>query len=112
MVIDDVTPEDLVGPDAAVVATLWGGEAAGREAVGPAVLVIRVLLLDAEDGLVLGVLLRHPYTGGASVRDVWLAVDREHLAEHELVLVAADRVGADENRLQHAVALVARRLVR
>ena len=48
-----VAAEDLVGADAAVVAALRGREAAVREAERAAVLEERVLLLDAEQRLVL-----------------------------------------------------------
>ena len=57
VLLDDLAAEDLVGADAAVVAALRGREAADREAVRAAVLEERVLLLDAEQRLVLGVLL-------------------------------------------------------
>ena len=57
--LDDVTAVDLVGADAAVVAALGGREAAEGEAVGATVLEERVLLLDAEDRLLVGVLGRH-----------------------------------------------------
>ena len=40
-----------------------------------------------------------------------LAVDEEDLAHHQLVVAAADRVGADEDRLEHAVRAVARGLL-
>ena len=55
--LDDVTAEDLVGADAAVVEGLRRGEAVGREAERAAVLEERVLLLDAEDRLLVGELL-------------------------------------------------------
>jgi glutamine synthetase len=42
---------------------------------------------------------------------VRLHVDEQHLAQHEHVVAAADRVGAHEHRLEHAVRLVAGRLV-
>ena len=57
--LDDRTAVHLVGADAAVVEALRRGEAAaGGEAVRASVLEERVLLLDAEQRLVLRVLLR------------------------------------------------------
>ena len=111
VLLDDLAPEDLVRADAAVVAALRRGEAADREAVRAAVLHERVLLLDAEQRLVAGVLLRRLDEGGAGVRRVGLVVGAPHLAHHEDVVAAADRVGTVEHRLEHAVALVARGLV-
>ena len=55
--LDDVTAEHLVGADAAVVEALRRGEAVRREAERAAVLEERVLLLDAEQRLLVGVLL-------------------------------------------------------
>ena len=55
--LDDVTAEHLVGADAAVVEALRRREAVGREAERPAVLEERVLLLDAEQRLLVRVLL-------------------------------------------------------
>jgi hypothetical protein len=101
----------LVGADTAVVAALRGGEAAEGEAVGPTVLEERVLLLDAEHRLLVGVLGGRHGTGPTGVRDVGLHGDVEHLRHHEEVVAAADRVRAAEDRLQHAVRLVAGRLV-
>ena len=57
MRLDDVAAEDLVGADAAVVEGLRRGEAVRREAERAAVLEERVLLLDAEQRLLVGVLL-------------------------------------------------------
>ena len=55
--LDDVTAEDLVGADAAVVEALRRREAVRREAERAAVLEERVLLLDAEQRLLVGELL-------------------------------------------------------
>ena len=55
--LDDVAAEHLVGADTAVVEALRRGEAALREAERAAVLEERVLLLDAEQRLLVRVLL-------------------------------------------------------
>ena len=99
VVLDDVTTEDLVVADAAVVATLRLGIAGRREAVRATVLDQRELLLDAEQRLVLLVLLRRLDGGGAGVGRVRLAVDEVDLGHHEHVVAAADRVRVDGDRL-------------
>lgn len=103
MLFDDLAAEDLVGADAAVVATLRGGEAAEREAQRAALLEEGVLLLDAEPRLLVGELLGHLDERGAGVAGVRGHVDVEDLAEHQHVAAAADRVRAGEHRLEHAV---------
>ena len=74
--LDDVAPDDAAGADAAVVRALRTGEAllgeAERRAVG---LEHRVLLLDAEQQLLLGVLLGDLLARGAGVGRVRLHVD-------------------------------------
>ena len=110
--LDDVTAEHLVGADAAVVAALRGGEAALREPVGAALLEEVVLLLDAEDRLLVLVLVGDRDAGGAGVARVRRHVDVEDLAEHEDVVATTDGVGAREHGLQDAVGLVAGSLVR
>ena len=103
MGLDDVAAEDLVGADAAVVDALRGGEAAAGEAERAAVLEERVLLLDAEPRLLVGVLLGDHRAAGAGVGRVRRHVDEEHLAHDEDVVAAADRVRAREDGLEHAV---------
>ncbi len=88
--------EDLVGPDAAVVATLGGRETGRREAEGPAALEERVLLLEAEQGLLGGELLGDAPQLGPGVGGVRGHVGEEHLAQHQDVVAAPDRVRADE----------------
>ena len=114
VLLDDLAADDPAGADAAVVRALRGGEAAAvGEAERRAVrLEHRVLLLDAVDHLQLGVLLGDLGERRAGVGDVRLHVAGvEHLAEHEDVVAAADRVGAGEHGLQHAVAALARGLL-
>ncbi len=98
--LDDVTADDLVGADAAVVGALRAGEAADREAVGAAVLEERVFLLDAEPGLLRGVLLGDRGQQRAGVAGVGRAVDVVDLAQHQDVVAAPDRVGTREDRLR------------
>ena len=62
-----VAAEDLVGADAAVVAALRGREAAVGEAERARALEERVLLLDAEQRLLVGVLLGDLAQRGAGV---------------------------------------------
>ncbi len=109
--LDDVTAPDLVGADAAVVRTLRAGEAALGPAERVAVLEERVLLLDAEHRLLVGVLLGRRRARGAGVGGVRGHVGEQHLAHDEDVVAAADRVRADEHRAEHAVGLLARGLV-
>ena len=98
---DDVTAVHLVGADTAVVEALRRGEAAAfGEAVRPAVLEERVLLLDAEQRLVARVLLGDRREQRARVRRVRRHVGQQHLAHDEDVVAAADRVRAREHRLQ------------
>ena len=111
MLLDDVASPDLIGADTAVVAALRGRVAADRPAVRTAVLEERVLLFEAEPRILILVLLVCSDGGGTRVRRVRLHVRREHLAQHEDVVPAADRIGADEDRVQHAVGEVPRRLL-
>jgi hypothetical protein len=106
-----VTAVDLIGTDAAVVAALRGREAAEGEAVGAAVLEEGVLLLDAEDRLLIGVLGGDLGALAPGVGLVGLHRDVQHLGHHEDVVAPADRVRAGEHGLEHAVRLVARGLV-
>ena len=98
MVLDEVAAVDLVLADAAVVAALGLGVAGRREAVRATVLHQRELLLDAEQRLVLLVLLGRLDGGGAGVGRVRLAVDEVDLGHHEHVVAAADRVRVDWRR--------------
>ena len=98
---------DLVLADSAVVATLRLGVAGRGEPVRAAVLHERELLLDAEQWLVLLVLLGGPGRCGAGVGRMRLAVDEHHLAHHEHVVAATDRVRVARDGLEDAVALVA-----
>src|SRR5690606_10069526 len=109
--LDDLTAPDLVGAHTAVVRTLRAGEAALGPAERPAVLQERVLLLDAEPRLLFGVLLRDLDTRRTGVGGVRGHVGQQDLAHHEDVVAAADRIGEDGDRAEHAVGLAARRLV-
>ena len=111
MRLDDVTTEHLVGADAAVVEGLRRGEPVGREAERATVLEERVLLLDAEDRRLVGVLLGDRAELRPRVGDVRRHVGEQHLAHDEDVVAAADRVGVRRDRLEHAVGVAARRLV-
>src|SRR5215212_4989827 len=109
--LDNRASEHLVRADAAVVAALGGREAV----VGPAerldAVKEGVLLLQAEPGVVFGVLLGDLAAGRPGVGRVRLAVDEEDLAHHQLVRLASNRVIKDGDRLQHAVRTVAGRLL-
>jgi hypothetical protein len=109
--LDDLAAVDLVGADAAVVGALGAGEAAAGPAEGVAVLEERVLLLHAEPHVLVGVLLGRRGARSPGVGGVRGHVDVEHLVQHEDVVAAADRVGADEHGLEHAVGGVALGLV-
>src|SRR5262249_35199738 len=110
--LDDLTAEDLVRTDAAVVAALRCREAAVGESERARALEERVLLLDPEPRVEGPVLLRSFRAGPARVRRVRLAVHEHDLAQNELVLAAADRIRANEHGLEDAVGPVARRLLR
>jgi hypothetical protein len=112
VILDEWAAVDLVLADAAVVTTLRFGVAGGREAVRAAVLHQREFLLDAEQRLVLLVLLRRLGGEVAGVGGVRLAVDQHHLAHHEHVVATAQRIREADDGLEHAVALVAGGLVR
>ena len=71
-----------------------------------------VLLLHAEPALVLGVLLGDRPQRGAGVGRVRIHLGIEDLAEHELVVAAADRILDRVDRLEYAVGLAAGCLVR
>lgn len=109
--LDDLAAEHLVGADAAVVEALRGGEAALGEAERAAVLEEGVLLLDAVPGLLVREPLGDRAELGAVVGRVRRAVDEEDLAEHQPVVATAQRVRAAEDRLEHAVGVVAGGLV-
>src|SRR2546427_5457067 len=111
MRLHDVPPEHLVRADAAVIAALWRRKTGGRQSERPRAFEERVFLLDSEPGVEALEALRHLAVRPAHVRRVWLAVDQHHLAEHELVVVSADRVRAREYGLQNAVGLVTGRLL-
>ena len=113
--LDDVATGDLDGADAAVVRTLRSGVvvALDRPAERTALLEEGVLLLDAEPRLSwsanFSATAAQQRAGVGRVR-----LDRlgqQHLAQHEDVVAAADRIRAGEHRLEHAVGVVARRLV-
>ena len=113
MRLDDVTPEDLVRADTAVVAALRRREATALgESERPRALEERVLLLDAEPRVERPEARRHLGVGPAGVRGMRIAADQHDFAEHELVVAAADRIGALEYRLKDAVGPIAGRLLR
>ncbi len=90
--LDHVTAEHLVGADAAVVEGLRCGEAVRREAERATVAEERVLLLDAEERLLVGELLGDRAQQRTAVGHVRRHVGEEHLAHDEHVVAAADRV--------------------
>jgi len=102
-----VTAEDFIGADAAVVAALRRGEAVVRPAQGTVSVEEGVLLLDAEPGLLLFVLLGHFAQVGAGVAPVHRAVRIEHFAEDEDVAVAVQRVGDLLDGTEHQIAEMA-----
>ena len=105
VLLDDVAAEDLVGADAAVVAALRGGEAAGREAERPAVLEATCTPARCRTDISCLAYFLAVLTQAARVFvGCGLPSASMHLAQHEDVVAAADRVGTDEHRLQHAVA--------
>ena len=113
VVLDDLATHHAARTDAAVVRTLRSRlTALLRKSEWAAVQTHeRVLLLDAEDHLVGGVLLGRLDERGTRVGGVWSTRRGEHhFAQHEDVLAATDRVLAGEHGLEHAVGLVARRL--
>src|ERR1700683_926094 len=93
----------LVPADAAVVRPLRRGEPGLGPPQGPAVLEEGVLLLNAEPRLIGGVLLGYLDACPAGVGGMWRHVGQQHLAHDELVVLAPQRVGADEHGLKHAV---------
>src|SRR5579859_2916228 len=111
MGFDDRAAEDFVGADATVVATLWGwktivGPAEGLDAVEEG-----VLLLQAEPRVVGFVALADLTARGACVGWVRLAADQEHFAHDQLVRLAANRVIAHEDWLEHTVGTIASSLL-
>ena len=94
-----VAAEDLVGADAAVVDALRGGEAAWREAERAAVLEERVLLLDAEQRLLVGVLLGDRRAAAARVL-VGCGVMSVSSTSHITSMSSPPRIGSghDEHR--------------
>lgn len=112
MGLDDVTGVHLVGAHSAVVRSLRAGEAVLGPAEGAAVHVQQgVLLLDAEPGR--GVLggLHGGGAGGAPVGVGGLAVVLERLAQHQLVVAAAEGVAVHGDGLQVRVRVAALGLV-
>ena len=75
--LDDRAAEHLVGADAAVVAALRGREAVVGQPSGLMPSKKRVLLLEAEPGVVVLVLLGDLAASRARVRRVRLAADQE-----------------------------------
>ena len=112
MRLDDVATPDLVCADTAVVAALRRRIAADGPAVGTTVFEERVLLLDAEPGLVRGEPLGDLDARRPGVRLMRSHIDVEDLAQHELVIAAAYRVGRDQHGVEHTVGTAARGLFR
>ena len=114
VLFDDLAADDAAGADAAVVRPLRCGEAVVGEAERCAVeLEHRVLLLDAEDHALLGVLLVGLLQSGAGVGGVRLHVrGQQHFAQHEHIRAATNRIGTREDGLEHAVAVCTIGLIR
>ena len=105
-------PKISSGADAAVVAALRRGEAGRREAERAAVLHERVLLLDAEQQLVLR---RTSSRSWRERRGCWsgAACRRRACTSHITSMLSPPRIGSGQvnDRLEHAVALVAGGLI-
>ncbi len=112
MRLDDLTAEDLIRADAAVVAALGRREAAVRKPEGPRAAEERVFLLDAEPRVERRETQCHVGVRAAHVRGVRLPAHEHDLAQHQEIVPAADRIRAREYRLEDAVRAVARRLLR
>ena len=84
MGLDDVATGDLDGPYAAVVRALWGRVALDRPAKRATLQEEGVLLLDAEDGLLVGVLLVNLHAGRSRIARVGshLPVGQANVAQH------------------------------
>ena len=113
VLLDDVATVDLGRTDAAVVGALRFGEPVGREAGGPAVEVQhRVLLLEAEQGLLVLVLLVDLAGLGTRVGRVRRPVlGQGRLAHDQDVVTTTDGVGAAEDGLEDDIGVVAAGLV-
>lgn len=114
VILDDLPSGDLHGADTAVVRALRCGVVVALD--GPAhraaLLEERVLLLDAEPGLLILELLGHLDAGGSVVGDVGLeGPGKLYFTEDQHVVAAAERVRRLEHRSEHAVRVRTRRLV-
>ena len=101
--LDDVPPRHFVAAHAAVVRTLWSGETGLGPPHGPPVLEEGVFLLNPEDRLLIGVLLRRLRARPARIGRMRGEVGEQDLAHHQFVALRTQGVRADENGLQHAV---------
>ncbi len=113
VLFDQRTRGDVIGTDAAVVVPL-GTWVYGR-LLGPAgdaaLVQERVLLLDAEPRLLGLVGFGERAELGAGVAGMRRrSVGQHDFAHHEDVRLAADRIGVERDRLEGAIALVARGL--
>ena len=96
MGLDDLTSDDAIGTDSAVVGSLGSGETVLGPAQGPAVEVQEgVFLLDTEPGLLSLGQLHGLGRGGALVRLGRRHVGEVGVAEDQDVVVAAERVLVD-----------------
>ena len=84
MGLDDVATGDLDGPHAAVVGALRGRVALDWPAKRATLQEEGVLLLDAEDGLLVGVLLVNLHAGRSRIARVGghLPVGQANVAQH------------------------------
>ena len=110
--LDDLTAEDLIRADAAVVPALRCREAAVGEPEWPRAAEERVFLLDAEPRVKGREAQSHIGVRTSHVRNMRLSGHEHDLAQDEEVITTADRIRAGEHRLKDAVGAVTRRLLR
>ena len=104
--------KNLVRTHAAVVPALRGWESIVRPSERLEAVEERVLLLDAEPHVKIGVLLGRLCACRPGVRGVRGEVGKEDFAHHQDVVAASYRVWAGEHRPQDTVGILAGRLVR
>src|SRR5579862_4723887 len=102
---------DVVGSHAAVVRTLRRGVAGMLgESQRTAALEERVLLLEAEQRILIGVLVRDRDQLASAVGGVGGHVGKKNLAQHKQIVPTPNRVRAGEHRLQDTIRRLPRRL--